>query len=234
LELPSDVSYEEGCSAFVNPLTVISFLEIANTKGCKTIVHTAAASQLGKMLLRIAPHYGVEVICTVRKAEQIDEIVRAVPSAKRDLILLSTDAKFDDSLRELAKQKKATLAFDAIAGDSTTQLLKALPNNSDVYVYGGLSGRPVASFDAGEVLTTGKTVRGFYLPLYLGRKSLMGKAAMIRSVRKHLKNELRTEVAAAYPLEETADAFVDYIQNMTAGKITIAPTVEKRVLNKHQ
>ncbi|KAH9087319.1 hypothetical protein Ae201684P_000730 [Aphanomyces euteiches] len=45
--LPDDVSFEEGTSCFANPLTAISFVQIAQANHCKSIVQTAAASALG-------------------------------------------------------------------------------------------------------------------------------------------------------------------------------------------
>ncbi|KAH9140312.1 hypothetical protein AeRB84_015449 [Aphanomyces euteiches] len=50
--LPDDVSFEEGTSCFANPLTAISFVQIAQANHCKSIVQTAAASALGKMIVR--------------------------------------------------------------------------------------------------------------------------------------------------------------------------------------
>jgi hypothetical protein len=47
---------------------------IAQSRSIPAIVHTAAASQLGKMLVRMAPHYGVQPICVVRKPEHVAEL----------------------------------------------------------------------------------------------------------------------------------------------------------------
>lgn len=41
--------------SLVNPLTAIGFMDIAKQMGVKTIIHTAAASQLGRMLNRFFP-----------------------------------------------------------------------------------------------------------------------------------------------------------------------------------
>eukprot|EP00122_Pirum_gemmata_P019040 Pgem_evm1s17835 len=41
IPLPDEVTFEQGSSCFVNPLTVIAFVEIAKSKNAKSIVHTA-------------------------------------------------------------------------------------------------------------------------------------------------------------------------------------------------
>lgn len=46
------MSFEQASMSLVNPLTVIGFLDIARQMGVKTIIHTAAASSLGRMLNR--------------------------------------------------------------------------------------------------------------------------------------------------------------------------------------
>ena len=53
--LPDDVSFEQGASFFVNPLTAIGMIDVSMTKHkAKAIIMTAAASQLCRMMLRIA------------------------------------------------------------------------------------------------------------------------------------------------------------------------------------
>lgn len=53
--LPNDVSFEEGASASINPPTVIAMLEETKLLNAKAIVHTAAASALGKMVIKYFP-----------------------------------------------------------------------------------------------------------------------------------------------------------------------------------
>ena len=48
LVLPAGTSAQEGASCFVNPLTALGFVETMRREGHKALVHTAAASNLGK------------------------------------------------------------------------------------------------------------------------------------------------------------------------------------------
>ena len=58
----------------------------------------------------------------------------------------STKDDFRAKLQELTTKHKATVAFDAVAGQLTGDVLSAMPNGSKIYVYGGLSeDRPVIS-----------------------------------------------------------------------------------------
>ena len=53
MELPDGISAEQGASCYVNPLTALSFVETMRNMGHESLVHTAAASNLGQMLNKI-------------------------------------------------------------------------------------------------------------------------------------------------------------------------------------
>jgi NADPH:quinone reductase-like Zn-dependent oxidoreductase len=99
----------------VNPLTALAFFDIAKRGRHAAIVSTAAASQLGQMIARLGLKRGVPVINIVRRPEQVDTL-RALGSK---YILNSSEPDFNQELRGLAHQLKATLFLDAIAGEFT-------------------------------------------------------------------------------------------------------------------
>ena len=57
---------------FVNPLSVMAMLEVTKGEKSKTVVSTAAASALGRMMVRYFQNNGVQVINVVRRAEQVE------------------------------------------------------------------------------------------------------------------------------------------------------------------
>lgn len=72
LPLAPGTSAESGASAFVNPLTALGFVETACTAGHAAIVHTAAASNLGRMLVRLCRAEGIQLVNVVRSPAQVD------------------------------------------------------------------------------------------------------------------------------------------------------------------
>lgn len=72
LPMPGDLSYEEGATCFINPLTAQGFIYESQKSGYKCIVHGAAASQLGRMVLAGAKQANIKVINIVRRQEQVD------------------------------------------------------------------------------------------------------------------------------------------------------------------
>jgi NADPH:quinone reductase-like Zn-dependent oxidoreductase len=71
LPLLPDTTPAEGAAAFVNPLTVLGMIETMRDEGHTAIVHTAAASQLGQMLVRACCAEGIPLVNIVRRPEQI-------------------------------------------------------------------------------------------------------------------------------------------------------------------
>ena len=67
--LPDDVTFEQGSMHCVNPLTAIGLLERAKELKATAVVQTAAASQLGRMLITLAPRYNIQIINIIRKEE---------------------------------------------------------------------------------------------------------------------------------------------------------------------
>ncbi len=63
----SSLSYEHASMSFVNPLTAMAMLDLAQANGVKAVIINAAASSLGRMLNRFLPVEGVEIINIVRR-----------------------------------------------------------------------------------------------------------------------------------------------------------------------
>ena len=71
LPLPAGATPADGASCFVNPLTALGMVETMRREGHKALVHTAAASNLGQMLVKICQKDGVELVNIVRSPEQV-------------------------------------------------------------------------------------------------------------------------------------------------------------------
>src|SRR3546814_4235071 len=68
--LPDGASARDGAAMFVNPLTALGFVETARTEEHEAIVHTAAASNLGRMLQKICLADGIPLVNIVRSDAQ--------------------------------------------------------------------------------------------------------------------------------------------------------------------
>ena len=63
---------EQAASLIVNPLTAMGLLETARRAGHRAAVHTAGASQLGRMMLTMAADMNYPLINVVRRDAQVE------------------------------------------------------------------------------------------------------------------------------------------------------------------
>ena len=112
LEFPDTISAEQAASCFVNPMTALGFMETRDIEGQKAMVHTAAASNLGQMLVRLCQADDIPLVNIVRSEEQV-ALLRAMGA---EWVLNSQSEGFMGNLIDALVATGATLAFDAIGG----------------------------------------------------------------------------------------------------------------------
>lgn len=218
LPLPKEVSLEAGAMSLVNPLTAWAFMDIARHGGHKAIDNTAAASALGRMVLRLGLRTGYPVVHIVRRAEQAG-LLRSLGAQH---VLDSSAPDFPERMHEVFARLGVTLAWDAVGGELTGQLLSALPPGGRVSVYGGLGGAPAVA-DVRALIFEGKQVGGFWLTPWLAQGGILHTLRGINAVRRHPAGELTSEVQARVPLAEAQAAVDRYSAAMTRGKVLLTP-----------
>eukprot|EP01100_Stratorugosa_tubuloviscum_P002931 TRINITY_DN169_c0_g1_i1.p1 TRINITY_DN169_c0_g1~~TRINITY_DN169_c0_g1_i1.p1 ORF type:complete len:499 (-),score=261.23 TRINITY_DN169_c0_g1_i1:41-1537(-) len=220
ITLPNKLQLDDCANAIVNPLTALSFIEIAKDNNANTILHTAAASALGKQLLKLSRKNGINVICVVRRNEQAEEC----KSLGAKHVFISTSETFDSDLKECCTSLNCKIAFEAVAGELTGRVFNALAKKGTLYVYGALSEQACSAINPAALIFDEKTLKGFWLTPYVNEKSLFSKMRITWSVPELLESkDITSPIAGHYPIERIAEAVSSYISNMTAGKVLIVP-----------
>jgi NADPH:quinone reductase-like Zn-dependent oxidoreductase len=161
--MPNDLPIEDAASFFVNPYTAIGILDTVKSEGSKAFVHTAAASQLGQMLIKVAPSQNVEIICVVRRQDQAD-LLRNIGA--KHIVVTGKDDSWKQKLKAKIDELNATVACDAVAGRSAGDLLDLMPVKGTVYVYGGLAGK-VENVNPMALIYHEKKLKGFFLTAWI-------------------------------------------------------------------
>jgi NADPH:quinone reductase len=204
LLLPADASPIDGASSFVNPLTALGMIETMRREGHRGLVHTAAASNLGQMLVKLCLEEEVPLVAIVRKPEQA-ELLRSIGAVH---VCDSSVPTFMSELIDALKLTSATLAFDATGGGKLVgQILTAMEaaaNTSageysrygstvhkQVYIYGGLDPSPtVLTRNFGFAWAVG----GWLLTPFLGSID----AETFGRLRARVATGLKTTFASSY------------------------------------
>lgn len=222
IPLIKEVTDEQGATTIVNPLTAWALMNIARRTGARAVVQTAAASALGQMIESLGRRFSIPVINIVRRDEQVE----LLKSKGAQHVLNSNAEDFDGRLVELCRELKATVGFDAVAGDLTGRVLSAMTADARVIVYGALSGAG-CTIDPRSLIFDNKRVEGFWLSKWLRSQSTMKMLRMTRQVQRLLANDLKTEIRARLTLEEAPAGIQEYAEHMTGGKVLIVPGLKK-------
>ena len=235
LALADGTTPQQGAGAFVNPLTVLGFVETMRMEHHTALVHTAAASNLGQMLVRVCQEDSIPLVNIVRSPAQT-EILRKLGA---EFVVDSTSPNFREELTDALATTGATLAFDAIGGGTlTTTILSCMEAaigrtrteysryGSDVlkqvYIYGALDRSPTPlTRDFG--FSWG--VAGWLLPPFLGKAGL----EVLLRMRERVAATLTTTFASSYAGEVSLAGALDpaaarvYSRMATGEKYLIRP-----------
>jgi NADPH:quinone reductase-like Zn-dependent oxidoreductase len=218
--LKRQLSTKQASSMIVNPLSAMGLLDTAQRAGHRAAVHTAGASQLGRMLLAMASEVNYPMIHVVRRDAQVD----LLRSLRAEHVLNSSDEDFADQFRSACSRLNATAVFEAVAGDMSGTIINLMPPGSTAYVYGALSEEACGNIDPIELIFRGKTVTGFYLGTWLKNRSLLDiLRATGRVQRMLIEGRIATEVQRVVGVDEAVDGLKQYVNNMTQGKVLLAP-----------
>jgi NADPH:quinone reductase len=237
LALPDGTTAKDGASSFVNPLTALGMLETMRREGHSALVHTAAASNLGQMLVKLCIRDAVPLVNIVRKPDQ-EALLRSLGAVH---VCNSESTSFSPSLVEALTATSATLAFDATGGGTlASQILSGMELaasataaeysrygssvHKQVYIYGGLDTRPlILNKDFGMAWGVG----GWLLTPFLASIGPTG----VDRLRARVAAELTTTFASTYTREVSLagmlapDAFHAYVKRATGEKFLVTPQV---------
>jgi NADPH:quinone reductase-like Zn-dependent oxidoreductase len=230
-----DISSEQGASAFVNQMTVLGFVETARMEGQGAIIHTAAASNLGQMLIRVCQEDDIALVNIVRKAEHVD-LLSGLGASN---VVNSSEDDFMGQLSAAIETTGAYLGFDPIGGGQMVDnCFKAMEQvavkkmteysryGSDqakkMYIYGRL--------DFGPTILTpsygfGWTLSGWLLFPFLQKAGLETVIKMRQRVLDGLTSTFASSYKRRVTLEEmlTKDAVLDYRAMKTGEKYLVTP-----------
>jgi NADPH2:quinone reductase len=214
--LPKNLSFEQGAMMLVNPMSALALFDIVRSEKHAAIANTAAASMLGRMILRLGLRYHVPVINIVRRQEQAD-LLRSLGA---EFVLQSQEPNFSDQFRELALRLKATLILDAVGGKLARQLLDAAPARSTLLLYANLSGEEL-TLDSRGLVGEDKIIAGFYLGNWAAKRGIVQVLRDVQRVQRLAATNLQSDVQKRLPLPAVQQAMDLYQKHMTAGKVLL-------------
>ncbi len=240
LVMDDSTTSAEAASSFVNPLTALAFVETMKMENHSAIVNTAAASNLGQMLVKICKDDSVPLVNIVRKPEQ----VAVLKDLGAEHICNTSDPDFMKNLVAALIATGATLAFDATGGGNEGklpgQILAAMEiaanktakeysrygsdTYKQVYIYGGLDQSPtILNRSFGMQWGLG----GWLLTPMIGRIGM----ERFQQMRERVAKEIKTTFASQYTQEIS---FEEMLQPDIIKAYAKQATGEKFLVNPHK
>ena len=240
LVMDEGTSPAEAASCFVNPLTALSFVETMKMENHTALVHTAAASNLGQMLVKICKDDGIPLVNIVRKSEHVE----LLKNLGAEYVCNTSDDNFMDTLVSALVETGATLGFDATGGGNggelPGQILSAMEiaanktakeysrygsdTYKQVYIYGGLDQSPTILKRA-YGMSWG--LGGWLLTPMIGRIGM----EKFQQMRMRVAKEIKTTFASSYAQEIS---FEQMLQPEIIKSYAKQATGEKYLVNPHK
>jgi len=216
-----NLDFTQAAMLIVNPLTALSFMDIAKANKHKAIVNNAASGALGKMIWRLAQANNIPCINIVRSNQHQEQLLN---EGAKYVLDISSDG-FVDEYRKLSNDLSATLVLDPVGGSQSSVLLEFAPKESVLMLYANLSESPI-SIDSRILVQEDKQIQGFYLANYNANKSLLKALADTKKVQKLIGKELKTKVQKTFSLKDVNQAIELYKNNMSEGKVLISCNID--------
>ena len=217
--VPKDADVQQLSMLKVNPATAMFMLErYVNLKPGDWVIQNAANSAVGRYIIQLARTKGVKTINVVRRSELVGEL-RKIGA---DVVLLDGD-DLAKRVRSEVGDANIPLAIDAVAGEGTLRLGRALSEGGTVVNYGLLSGKS-CQLTPELVVFQGITLTGFWLAKLLGTMKPDELQALYVELASQITNgNLYTPVESAYRLDQLSDALKHAYQTERNGKVLLMP-----------
>ena len=201
------VTSAESASCFVNPLTALGMVETMRLENHSALVHTAAASNLGQMLIKICLDEDVPLVNIIRKEEHVTMLTDL--GAK--YVCNSSKETFMQDLVKALVETGATIGFDATGGGKLAgQILTAMEIAANqtateynrygsntfkqVYIYGGLDRSPTT---LNRAFGFSWSLGGWLLTPFIGRIG----PERFEELKQKVADEIKTTFASHYTKE---------------------------------
>ena len=234
MPLPDELPIELGAASFVNPLTALGFVETMRAEGFTALVHTAAASNLGQMLVKLCGEENIPLVNIVRSETQVELLKER---GAEHVVNSSTDG-FMPALVAAIDATGARLGFDAIGGGTMASTIltametvaaRGIPysrygssERKKVCIYGSLDMGPTALTRAfGFTWDVG----GWLLLPFLAKLSTEDTMRLRARVAQGLTSTFASHFKARVTLEEmlTRETALAYNAKATGAKYLVTP-----------
>jgi NADPH2:quinone reductase len=214
----AEMADEQAATFFVNPATALILTRhVLRVPSGKWLLQSAAASNVGKMVIRLGKRIGFRTINVVRRPDHIEPLRRL----GADFVIVHPAESIGERVMQITAGQGAGHAIDAVGGSTTVAMIAGLSPGGRLVCYGTLSGEP-ASLDPRELMVRGAGVEGFWLSNWTRRQGPLKMLRLFRELsRLIVAGDLSSEIAASYPVDSYQEAIRKVESSNPGGKVLL-------------
>jgi NADPH:quinone reductase-like Zn-dependent oxidoreductase len=197
--VPKELSDEQAATFFVNPATALLLTRyVLQVPAGAWLLQTAAASTLGRMIIRLGQHFGFHTLNVLRRREQAEELLQLGGTAA----VATNDESIAERVAALTGGEGVCYAIDAVGGATGSEVVRALSRGGRLIVYGTLAGEPL-SVDPRTLMVGQKRIEGFWLSEWVRAQKPWTMLWLFRQIGKLMREGvLVSEVGKSFALTD--------------------------------
>ncbi|RMF13115.1 MAG: hypothetical protein D6761_11670, partial [Candidatus Dadabacteria bacterium] len=223
IPVPPAISDDQAAMFFVNPLSaVIMVTEVLRVRPGSWLLQTAAASALGKSVIRMSKQLGFRTINVVRRAQHVEPLRKL----GADVVIDTSQQNLIDEVARVTGGAGVDYALDCVGGELAGDVLQTLTRGGHMCMFGTLSGQPV-TLPPRDLMMPVARLSGFFVPNWLAEQSPLTLLKVLRRVRRFfLAGVFEQPVDGVYPLDDVTASLEAASVPGRQGKILLAPSGE--------
>jgi NADPH:quinone reductase-like Zn-dependent oxidoreductase len=136
---------------------------------CKSVIVTAAASQISRMIIKLCGQNGITPICLVRREEQAEFLRKEY---KQKFVVNTSDKDYKKQMGMICSKLRPEACLECVSGQTTGEMLDYMGFESTLILYGLLSDMPAGGIKTIGFIGKSQTIESFLLTNYLAKKTL--------------------------------------------------------------
>ncbi len=139
--IPKELSDEQAATFFINPASALVMTRyVLKVPAGAWLLQTAAASTLGRMVIRLGQRFGFRTLNVVRRSEQAEELLRLGGTAA----IATNDESLTEKVQAATGGDGVRFALDAVGGMTGSEVVRTLGRGGRMLAYGTLAGEPLS------------------------------------------------------------------------------------------
>jgi NADPH:quinone reductase-like Zn-dependent oxidoreductase len=218
-KLPAGIDPLQAAMLKVNPATAWRLLHgFGEVEKGGWIAQNAGNSAVCRCVIQLARDLGIRTISFVRRPELFEELRQL----GADQVFLDDETGYA-SAKEVLGGANATLAFNAVGGDSALRLMKLLRENGSHITYGAMGRKPL-TVPNGLLIFRDIQVRGLWVSRWIENAPRDEVHGVYENLAARVAaGTLVQHVDSTYPLEAYRDALCRLEAPERSGKVLFVP-----------